>query len=162
MEQRVGNGVFVLYDGLRQDAVLGRKGVLRPTLSLRLALSLVCAIALHALLALSATCAVVLTIRHSKGIARHDGNEQTCYYREKKVPLLHSVFFYFFMRYFMRFNASLTTCSTGIAAFSSSNALTTLAEGAGEKPSMVRADTASSMTSLFTATVLPPSPMVTS
>lgn len=67
-----------------------------------------------------------------------------------------------FLYYFMRFNASLTTCSTGMAAFSSSNALTTLAEGAGEKPSMVRADTASSMTSLFTATVLPPSPMVTS
>lgn len=71
-------------------------------------------------------------------------------------------FLYFFMRYFMRFNASLTTCSTGMAAFSSSNALTTLAEGAGEKPSMVRAETASSMTSLLTATVLPPSPTVTS
>ena len=80
MEQRVGNGVFVLYDGLCQDAVLGRKVLLCPTLSLRFTLSLVCAIALHTLLALSAACAVVLTKRHSKGIARHNGNEQTCYY----------------------------------------------------------------------------------
>ena len=32
---------------------------------------------------------------NSAFISRHDGNEQTCYYREKKVPLLHSVFLMF-------------------------------------------------------------------
>ena len=56
------------------------------------------------------------------------------------------------MAYLMRFSASFTTISTGIDASSERMVFTTLADGAGEKPNMVSADTASSITSLFTAT----------
>ena len=66
------------------------------------------------------------------------------------------------MAYLMRFSASFTTISTGIDASSVRMVFTTLADGAGEKPNMVSADTASSITSLFTATAAPPSLMVTS
>ena len=48
--------------------------------------------------------------------------------------------------YFICFRASFTTCSTGRSGCSCKMAETTLADGAGEKPSMVRAPMASSRT----------------
>ena len=55
--------------------------------------------------------------------------------------------------YLICFNAIFTTCSTGRSGCSFKMAITTLADGAGEKPSMVSAPTASSFTLLFTNTV---------
>ena len=49
--------------------------------------------------------------------------------------------------YLICFSASFTTCSTGSVASSVRIAVTTFAVGAGEKPSMVSAATASSRTS---------------
>ena len=60
------------------------------------------------------------------------------------------------LTYLICFNASFTTCSTGRSGCALRISTTTLADGAGEKPSMVRALTASSFTSLFTITTLPP------
>ena len=51
------------------------------------------------------------------------------------------------MVYFICFRASFTTCSTGNDGSSVRIAVTTLAVGAGENPSIVSAATASSRTS---------------
>ena len=56
--------------------------------------------------------------------------------------------------YFICFNANFTTCSTGNSGCSVNIETTTLADGAGEKPNIVSAPTASSFTALFTLDVL--------
>ena len=52
--------------------------------------------------------------------------------------------------YFICFNASFTTCSTGKSGASLNIAVTIFAEGAGENPNIVSAPTASSFTAEFT------------
>lgn len=51
--------------------------------------------------------------------------------------------------YFILLNASFTTISTARSGFSLKIWVTTFADGAGEKPSMVRAETASSLTAVL-------------
>ena len=59
-----------------------------------------------------------------------------------------------FRFYLIIFNANFTTCSTGRSGCSVRILTTTFADGAGEKPSIVNALTASSLIAALTAGVL--------
>ncbi len=59
-----------------------------------------------------------------------------------------------FAFYLIIFNANLTTCSTGRSGCSARILTTTFADGAGEKPNIVNALTASSLIAALTAGVL--------
>ena len=56
--------------------------------------------------------------------------------------------------YLIIFNANFTTCSTGRSGCSARILTTTFADGAGEKPNIVNALTASSLIAALTAGVL--------